>query len=121
MSDYDSQSIDYPDYQIYLKNLQVLSSFDFSDFSYNQIYHKFHDLALVIPGLGAKLVQEKINGYEKRLKELRKRSTFEEAAKPLIKYLNENHHPHTTVIVTPINAELLEGCMGMRTLEFVKD
>ncbi|WP_223497871.1 hypothetical protein [Serratia sp. JSRIV001] len=37
------------------------------------------------------------------------RNGFEEAAKPLIKWLAENVHPHHTVIVTSTNAELLEG------------
>ena len=43
------------------------------------------------------------------------------AAEPLIKYLNDHHHPHTTVIVTPISAEVLEGVLTHRTVEFVKD
>ena len=34
---------------------------------------------------------------------------FEELVRPIIKYLCENHHPHVTVIITPTNAELLEG------------
>lgn len=37
------------------------------------------------------------------------RETFIEAAKPLIKWLAENVHPHHTAIVTATNAELLEG------------
>ncbi|WP_419236610.1 hypothetical protein [Serratia fonticola] len=46
---------------------------------------------------------------------------FEEAAKPLIKWLAENVHPHHTVIVTSNNAELLEGSMAFPTDEFLKD
>lgn len=34
---------------------------------------------------------------------------FEKVAKPLIDFLNENYHPHVTVIVTPCSAELMEG------------
>lgn len=34
---------------------------------------------------------------------------FEEAARPLIKWLCENWHPHVKVIVTPTGAELLSG------------
>lgn len=34
---------------------------------------------------------------------------FEELARPMIKYLCENYHPHVTVIITPTNAELLQG------------
>ena len=48
-------------------------------------------------------------------------NTFEEAAKPLIKWLAENIHPHHTVIVTSTNADLLEGSMSFPTDEFLKD
>ena len=34
---------------------------------------------------------------------------FEELARPMIKYLCENYHPHVTVIITPTSAELYEG------------
>ena len=40
---------------------------------------------------------------KKKLEEL------EEAAKPLIKYLCENYHPHVTAIVTPTSVEVMEG------------
>lgn len=42
------------------------------------------------------------------------RKTFEEAARPLIKWICKNGHPHHTAIVTPTSAELLEGeiCTG---------
>jgi hypothetical protein len=43
-------------------------------------------------------------------------ASFEEAAKPLIKWLAENVHPHHTVIVTSTNAEL-----SFPTDEFLKD
>ena len=46
---------------------------------------------------------------------------FEEAAKPLIKYLCENHHPHMTVIVTPTGAKLVEGQMSIKCEEFIRD
>lgn len=47
---------------------------------------------------------------------------FLEASKPLIKYLNEYHHPHTTVIVTSIGAECLEGIAHTgKILDFIKD
>ena len=36
---------------------------------------------------------------------------FEEAARPLVKYLKEQHHPHVTAVVTAVNAELVEGLM----------
>ncbi|MGE4944095.1 hypothetical protein [Yersinia enterocolitica] len=36
-----------------------------------------------------------------------KQISFEEASKPLIKWLAENVHPHHTVIVTSTGAELI--------------
>ena len=34
---------------------------------------------------------------------------FENVVRPVIKYLCENHHPPTTIIITLTNAELLTG------------
>lgn len=48
--------------------------------------------------------------------------SFEEAARPLIKRLCENVHPHHSVIVTPTNAELLEGsCSTGEVIDYVRD
>lgn len=44
-----------------------------------------------------------------------------EAAKPLIQWLNDNGHPHTTAIVTTTDVEVMEGIATMRTTEFIKD
>lgn len=38
-----------------------------------------------------------------------KHKEFEELALPLMKWLNDNYHPHVTVIVTSASAELMEG------------
>lgn len=47
---------------------------------------------------------------------------FELLARPMIKYLCENHHPHVSVIITPTNAELLEGQMSTgQILEYIRD
>ncbi len=46
---------------------------------------------------------------------------FEQLAKPLIKFLNENFNPHTTIIITPTDAEVLSGEMAIATEEFLKD
>ncbi|MGQ6297114.1 hypothetical protein ACUNGJ_00845 [Serratia sp. IR-2025] len=48
-------------------------------------------------------------------------NSFEEAAKPLIKWLAENVHPHHTAIVDQSTAELLMGLQRVATQEFVKD
>lgn len=50
-----------------------------------------------------------------------KRAAFEEAAKPLIQYLNDYHDPHTKVIVETDRAEIVSGEMSMVTTEFIKD
>ena len=46
---------------------------------------------------------------------------FEEVAKPLIKFLAENFHPHVTVIVDGGRAEILEGSASIVTDEFIVD
>lgn len=47
---------------------------------------------------------------------------FHEAAKPLIKWLNEeNFHPHIKVIVEQDSAEFLEGSASIKTTEFLRD
>jgi hypothetical protein len=47
--------------------------------------------------------------------------TFEEAVKPLMKWLCKNTHPHTTAIVTGNVAELVEGVEVVKTDEFIVD
>ncbi len=47
--------------------------------------------------------------------------TFEEAVKPLMQWLCENAHPHTTAIVTGNVAELVEGVEVVKTDEFIVD
>ena len=47
--------------------------------------------------------------------------TFEEAVKPLMKWLSENKNPHTTAIVTSNVAELVEGVEVVNTDEFLID
>jgi len=42
-----------------------------------------------------------------------------EASKPLIKWLNENCHPHVKAIVTSVDIELMEGMACEKTHEFV--
>ena len=44
-----------------------------------------------------------------------------EKAKPLIKWLNDNCHPHTDIVVTHLSAELKESVSIVRTTEFLKD
>lgn len=51
----------------------------------------------------------------------KRNSEFLEAAKPLMKLLAENYHPHVTAIITANTAELLEGIVGTGTDEFLVD
>jgi len=46
--------------------------------------------------------------------------TFEQAARPLIKYINENHHIHVTAIVDSDHAEILEGINVFSTKDYIK-
>jgi hypothetical protein len=49
------------------------------------------------------------------------KKAFESAAKPLMKYLAENHNPHTSIILTSSECEILEGIQSIVTEEFIKD
>jgi hypothetical protein len=46
---------------------------------------------------------------------------FEQAVRPLMKYLAENHHSHTSVYVTSKTGELLEGQQCLSTNEYLVD
>lgn len=50
-----------------------------------------------------------------------KTQEFENIVRPLIKWLNENHHPHTTIIVEPNGARLVEGIIGIPCTDYIKD
>ena len=52
----------------------------------------------------------------------RKLEELKEVAKPLIKYLCENSHPHVTAIVTPTSVEVMEGIQAIpNIIEFIVD
>ena len=46
---------------------------------------------------------------------------FEKAARPLIQYLAENHHPHVTAIIHSTGGQLLEGMNGIKVMDYIKD
>lgn len=48
-------------------------------------------------------------------------SSFEDVVKPVIKWLNENANPHTSVSIDATSAHLLTGEIGIHTKEFIKD
>ncbi len=49
------------------------------------------------------------------------RKEFEEVVRPLIKFMNDNCHPHVTTVVTNARAELSEGIINFVTDEYIKD
>ncbi|SBH40857.1 hypothetical protein [Klebsiella pneumoniae] len=49
-----------------------------------------------------------------------RRSSFEDVVKPVIKWLNENANPHTSVSIDATSAQLLTGEIGIHTEEFIK-
>jgi len=52
-------------------------------------------------------------GVEPEVNYLDKFEIIKEAAKPLIKYLCENHNPHVTAIVTGTSIELVGGVISI--------
>lgn len=58
-------------------------------------------------------------GIPKTKEELR--AEFEELSRPLIKWMNENYHPHISAIITPVNTELVEGLMGIPIDDYILD
>ena len=49
------------------------------------------------------------------------REEFEKAARVMMKYLGENHHPHVTVIIDNGKAEILEGSACVVTDDYIRD
>ena len=47
--------------------------------------------------------------------------SFENAARPLMRYLGNNHHPHTSSYVRSDFAELLEGQESFSTNKYILD
>lgn len=51
----------------------------------------------------------------------KKAESFEAVARPIIKWMAENCHPHTTMIVDAMHAELLEADMVINTHDYLVD
>ena len=49
------------------------------------------------------------------------RKEFEEVTRPVMKWLNDNCHPHVSVVVAPTSAELSEGVVAVRTNDYIHD
>jgi len=50
-----------------------------------------------------------------------KKEEFTKLANQLIEFLNENHHPHTHIIITNTSAEISEGVLAFENEEFLRD
>lgn len=50
-----------------------------------------------------------------------KRNEFIKVVEPVIKWMNENLHPHHTIVIDCTTAELLEGQMSHKTGKYLKD
>lgn len=46
---------------------------------------------------------------------------FENVVRPVMKWLAENQHPHTHIIITSTDAELSEGVNAISTSEYLPD
>lgn len=64
--------------------------------------------------------EEKVCDEERKVDDLAPPG-FEDAARPLMKWLAENVHPHHTAIVDQSSAELLMGIQRAVTQEYIKD
>lgn len=47
--------------------------------------------------------------------------TFKDVVIPLMKWLADNHHPHTQIVLTASDAVLFEGVKSFSTDDFIKD
>ena len=60
-------------------------------------------------------------GRKKMILNEKQKREFEAVSRPLIKWLNDNCHPHVSVIIDSSHAELLEGAVAFRTEDYWKD
>jgi len=59
---------------------------------------------------------------EREEAELTKLKEFERVVRPVIKFLNDNYHPHVQAVITPTSAELAEGVLSTGQIpDYVKD
>ena len=59
--------------------------------------------------------------FDNMRNKIQSKSSLLIAAEPLIKYLNDNHHPHTMVIVEHTMVQLYEAQQVDHTQEFLND
>ncbi len=61
------------------------------------------------------MTEEEKNEMEQRHRD------FESVVKPIIKYMAENYHPHTTLVINSTTAQVVEGVISTRTEEYLVD
>lgn len=50
-----------------------------------------------------------------------RRAEFEALCRPLIKFINDNYHPHVKAIIDCGGCELVEGLMGIPIDDYIRD
>ena len=80
-------------------------------------------------GMAGEEVADKLDKLEAEIDSLRKcklilseeqKERFELRSRDLMKWLCDNCHPHTTIIITSTTAELVEGIIARQTTEYVR-
>ncbi len=51
---------------------------------------------------------------------IKKVQEFRKLVKPLVKWLNDNHDPHTKIIIECNRADLLSGLIGTPISDYIK-
>jgi hypothetical protein len=46
---------------------------------------------------------------------------FNDVVRPVMKWISDNCHPHTHIVIDSINAELSEGVAAIHTEEYLHD
>lgn len=84
--------------------------------------HRAETVVVPAPGLPAILAGtfRGLDGGDMTITE-EQQLTMLEAAKPLIKWMNENCHPNCTALVDQMRIELVEGIATNATEEFMRD
>jgi len=59
--------------------------------------------------------------YECKVLTEEQRKEFEELSRPLIKWMNDNMHPHAHIVLDNTRAELSEGICAFGTEDYLKD
>lgn len=60
-------------------------------------------------------------GNKELEKSKKKTEELKKLANPLIKYLNDNYHPHSYILITPTSVEVIESILMSYTEEFIND